>query len=365
MQTTETTLAISSTYRRNPKSRSKSISNQPRCAKHRPKGTPAIPCARNAFLKTVFQPIPAYLAGCGIQFSTEEIKGLTDKTPTYIVESANNCLQKLGSSIRLQSTSNLDHDCFIVQKALSEKLSEGQAVKFGFQKGKFSLSIKHTYWEDFPQYDLFYLSIGKLEKMCSVTADLFKQFVSYYAKSQNICYATDYGYYVYKLEYLEQYYYDDDVSMNEYEEACKVYEDEGVAFKTFAELKKMSVSSVELRSAIQAAYKDTSNVDDELMTLMLQGIDLFETDSIANYSTFVEGDIPFIHLFAIMWKEDVLMEDAIENLNVRIEDSNEFPMPKYLQFVTPDSLEPLFKTQFPVEFAKWWNKFYHLLKYYE
>lgn len=366
MQESKEKAITTPTSRKNTRSRCECQQHRTRHSKNQSKKTSTLRCTGNAFLKAEFQPIPALIAGCGLQFNAAKVESLTGDVPAYITSTANNMLKQLNQETLLQSSSNLDVDCLAAYNAITDLLNNDQQIIFDFYKNQYSIFIRYSYWKDFPSDVLFYLPIGALENMRPETAGLFKQFIAYYAKTQNICFATNYDYYMDVIDNISNCDedVDDEEISNEFLEACKLYQANGIALTTFEELKKMSVSYKSLKKAIFANLKEAGD-DEKLLNQMLKGIELLKTDSIMNYNVVFEDSVPFADLFTIIWKNDYLTTDVVNYINCSLESTNEFPMPLNNQVITPNCTNVPPKNTYPVEFANWYFDLYDILEKYE
>lgn len=361
MQTTKNTTAIPSAYSKDSRRRTKQFDNSSGYKPKRATHSSPYPTSKNSFLKTIFQPIPAYLAGCGLSFTLDQIQKLRSNTPAYIVATANNYLKLMGIEKLLQSTGNLDKDCVSVHNTLSKALPLNQSLSFEFYQNQFSICITQSYWSEFPDWELFYLPISGVEEMCPKTANLFKQFISYYAQSQHISFPADHNYFASILN--DEFVSDDD---NVLIEEVELYTN-GKAGQTFQEIQELHISPDALKAAILANI-ESSESDKELLNLMIEGIDLLRTDSMFNYSRQYETEDyygEFINLFAIVWKIDEVVNYAVEYANSDLQELPIFPMAECFRGLTPTDKELFQKSTFPVDFSEWWYKFNEILSNYE
>lgn len=360
MQATKTATAIPSAYRKNIHQRAH-LNHPFGHSTKRSTASASRPAPRNGFLKTVIQSIPASRAGCGLIFQPHEIQNLRSNTPAYIIATANNYLKLRGINKCLKSTGNLDEDCVSVYSTLAEILPDVQDLSFEFYKSQYSICITHSFWGDFTNGEVFFLPIGGIEKMSPPIADLFKQFISYYAKSQEIYFPAEQSYFSPVIN---------DVSMldedNEYESEIELYTN-GIAGQTFKQIQELQVNPDALKIAIYTCI-DSSQSDRELLNLMIEGVNLLRTDSICNYSRQYDTDdyyCDFSSLFAIVWAADFLVESATHAAKSDMWESEFFPIPTYFQSLTPTDKElPKKKKTYPVDFSNWYSKFNNKLSDY-
>lgn len=315
--------------------------------------------SRFDFLKTVIKPFPAYSVGFGFDFDTDEIKQLCGREPTYIIATANNYLKLLGSKKQLQSTGNLAYDCVAASSALSTELPENQFIDFCFFKGQFSLCIYTDYSGSFPDYFLFYLPIAIVNDMPFALAALFKQFISSYVNSQSISLPDEHYHFSMMLD--TEFYGEQDYICDDLNEVVELYT-KGKASKVFDEIRSIHVNADTLRESIIAYQPHVEDKYRQLLNLMIQGIDLFKGHNICEYAYYTLGDeCLFPTLFAIIWEDDLLVQNVVEMVNFEFNECENQPIPYSWKALTPNDTEILIRDNYPIDFANWWMKMYNVI----
>lgn len=332
----------------------------PKRSNRRSKKAPAS-CRRsgNDFLKECFQSIPAYELGYGLSFSEEEKDLVTGDTSDYLVRSANTCLSLLGIDKHITSSGQLDKDCFVIHKELNGCLPENTELEFDFYKGQFSIFLQMPYKGSFPDYALFFLPIGGVDKMGEALAAVFKKFISYLSSTQRIPFPYSHWDFSTMLEDWEPIEEEEDVD-EELVDIIIEYK-EGHIRDIMQEINGMEVSKEALLEEIgQVDLLESYDLD--LVDLMIEGVNLLSSGCIMDYEC--PDKTEFKRLFCLVWKDNLLVDVVSDNMNVDLQEV-EYTGPYVWSNITPESKELIKETTYPTDFSTWWMKIFKILERYE
>ena len=313
----------------------------------------------NGFLKECFQTIPAYEVGYGLSFTDKEAALITADTSGYLVSSANNCLRLLNVDKQIPFSGQLEKDCHIIDKELRRCLPENIILEFDFCKEQFSIILQAPYAGSFPDYALFFLPIGGVDKMGEALAAVFKKFVSYLSLTQRIPFPYSHWDFSTMLEDWEPIGEEEDVD-EELVDIIIEYK-EGHIRDVMQEINGMEVSKEVLLEEIEQGDL-LESYDLDLVDLMIEGVNMLSSDCIMDYEC--SDRTEFKRLFCLVWKDDLLVDVVSDNMNVDLQEV-EYTGPYLWSNITPDSKELIKETTFPTDFTTWWMKIFKILERYE
>lgn len=314
----------------------------------------------NGFLKTRLQAIPAYEAGYGLRFTSNEGELITDGTADHLIQTANNCLRLMGADRRLLSSGKLDRDCYVVNKALMEYLPEDTSLEFDFYEHRFSILLQSPYRDSFPDYTLFFFPVCGVDKMGDALAGAFKKFVAYLCQTQRIPFPYTHWDFSVLLEDWEPIDEDEEDVDEELMDSIIDY-NEGHAHDVMQEIRGIVVSKEELLEAL-STVDILECYDIDFVDAMIEGVELLGTDCITDYHC--PDKFEFSRLFCLVWRNDRLVEAVEDNMNVDLQEVED-TRPYIHTFHNPESDILIQETTFPSDFATWWMKISNLLGRYE
>lgn len=312
------------------------------------------------FLRTCFQPIPAYEAGIGLSFSENEKRLITDQTADYLIRTANNCLRLLGVDKQLSSSGKLDRDCHAIHKALTEHLPEDTALEFCFYEKQFSLLLQVPYRGSFPDYTLFFFPICGVDKMGDTLATVFKKFVAYLRQTQKISFPYTHWDFLALLEDWEPMDEDEEDVDEELMDSIIDY-NEGHVRDVMQEINSAIVSKEKLLEELSTVDL-LESYDLDLVDAMIEGVTLLGSDCIMDYEC--PEQFEFNRLFCLVWRDDRLVEAVTDNMNVDLQEAEDI-RPYIHSPLTPESETLIKETTFPSDFSTWWLNIYKILERYE
>lgn len=314
----------------------------------------------NSFLKTGLQTIPAYEAGYGLCFTSNEEELITDSTADHLIQTANNCLRLMGADRQLLSSGKLDRDCYAINRALTEHLPEDTSLEFDFHEHRFSILLQSPYRGSFPDYTLFFFPVCGVDKMGDALADAFKKFVAYLCQTQRISFPhTHWDFSVLLEDYGPMDEDEEDVD-EELMDSIIDY-NEGHACDVMQEIGGVAVSKEELLE-ILSTVDLLESYDLDFVDALIEGVSLLGSDCITDYQCPDQFD--FRRLFCLVWRNDRLVEAVADNMNVDLQEVED-TRPYIHSFLTPESETLTKETTFPSDFATWWMKIFNLLERYE
>lgn len=330
--------------------RKKHSLNRPGSDRRKKKSPSPIRLSRCNFLNTVFAPIPAHTKNCCLLLNADERKNIKKNDAGYIIRSANNILKQIYSSTLLEDTGNLEKNCLVVYQTLKNELPDNIKFKIDFHKRQLSI-ILYKAAPIAQEFTLFFLPISKVSTMNETMATLFKQFISFLAKSQGFDFPDIHADFAYALEYPDDEEEEEEGVM---QETIKQY-NSGVAKKVFDEIKSMSVNPLSLQTDILEYRKIADAGQQDLIDLLLEGIGILRTGDLSKYSPspYSEYNDDFLRTCAITWEIDCISAYVTELINSDLQEAQENPYPYYHKAITPESNILLKENSFTLNLTTW------------
>lgn len=353
MQEIQVHTGVSSENWQHPDGRKEHSLNHPRSGRRKKKGSSPIRLPRCNFLNTVFAPIPAHTKDCCLILSADERKNIKKNDAGYIIRSANNILKQISSSTLLEDTGNLEKNCLAVHQTLTNELPDDIKFKIDFHKKQFSI-ILYKAAPIAKEFTLFFLPIAKVSTMDSTMGTLFKQFISFLSKSQGFDFPDTHSDFAYALEYSnedEEYEEDEENIMIA---TIKQYNN-GEPKKVFDEIKRMSVNPLTLRADILEHRKTADAGQQDLIDLLVEGIDILRTGDLRKYnpSPYTDYYNDFLRTCAITWEIDCISDYVTELINSDLQEEIINPYPYYHKAITPKSKTLFTENSFTINLTTW------------
>jgi hypothetical protein len=308
-------------------------------------------------------------------FSEIDVDG--EKSCKQLYDSALNYMHLLGNESIIPLTGNKYEDIIIIYNALKSALPGGQKLNIDDYKKELSFEI-YDECEGFPEVFTF-LPVNAVQRMSTSMADLFLEFVKFYASSQGILGHSDHGdidyileeYIPQELEGWKEEGHDKDGRAN-FEKYLSGYIPE-----LFKAIESISTTSEILLQKCLDIRSSVTGTDLILLDVIIEGIPLLDSDSITRYSYSDNFDdeqeydcdevtpVEFDRTFAIIWDSKDWFCDCLEEwIN---NDINEFGCQGATSWniILPETTKLFTLSEYPVKFYEWYCKLYETLELYE
>lgn len=348
--------------------------NQIRSKGAREKACPGSGCPANDFLKERFVDIP-------LEFDLDvDIDRRIDKEKSIdnVFSSIRRYLSLLGVDMKTKPTGRFTYDINLALIELDENITErGVYSNLELNGDILSVHIVRSY----KVFDLsfVFLPISSVKRMPSPLADVFVDFVGFYARTQGICLPIEHNYFYFHIcEENEGFF--DDYEYTKYsdsaKEARKSYRD-GEYSQWFSRIASSMKSDKEILELLRALKSSCSGKDLELISCMEDGVSVLSSGCITSFNynpDMNDCDVlngcydyePFdiSRNYAICWDfNDPVTQIIEEYINRLIREVCCYGVTESV-ILSPETSSVFVKNPFPEMFEKWFMKFLNLLEEY-
>ncbi|TYK35619.1 hypothetical protein [Bacteroides pyogenes] len=348
--------------------------NQIRSKGAREKACPGSGCPANDFLKERFVDIP-------LEFDLDvDIDRRIDKEKSIdnVFSSIRRYLSLLGVDMKTKPTGRFTYDINLALIELDENITErGVYSNLELNGDILSVHIVRSY----KVFDLsfVFLPISSVKRMPSPLADVFVDFVGFYARTQGICLPIEHNYFYFHIcEENEGFF--DDYEYTKYsdsaKEARKSYRD-GEYSQWFSRIASSMKSDKEILELLRALKSSCSRKDLELISCMEDGVSILSSGCITSFNynpDMNDCDVlngcydyePFdiSQNYAICWDfNDPVTQIIEEYINCLIREVCCYGVTESV-ILSPETSSVFVKNPFPEMFEKWFMKFLNLLEEY-
>ncbi|WP_394287264.1 hypothetical protein [Bacteroides pyogenes] len=348
--------------------------NQIRSKGAREKACPGSGCPANDFLKERFVDIP-------LEFDLDvDIDRRIDKEKSIdnVFSSIRRYLSLLGVDMKTKPTGRFTYDINLALIELDENITErGVYSNLELNGDILSVHIVRSY----KVFDLsfVFLPISSVKRMPSPLADVFVDFVGFYARTQGICLPIEHNdFYFHICEENEEFFdnYEDLEYSDSAKEARKSYRD-GEYSQWFSRIASSMKSDKEILESLRALKSSCTRKDLELISCMEDGVSILSSGCITSFNynpdmndcDVLNGcyDYPPFDInrnYAICWDfNDPVTQIIEEYINCLIREVCCYGVTESV-ILSPETSSVFVKNPFPEMFEKWFMKFLNLLEEY-
>ena len=348
--------------------------NQIRSKGAREKACPGSGCPANDFLKERFVDIP-------LEFDLDvDIDRQIDKEKSIdnVFSSIRQYLSLLGVDMKTKPTGKFAYDINLALVELDENITE-TGVYSNLELNGDILSVHIVRYYKVFDLSFVFLPISSVKRMSSPLADVFVDFVGFYARSQGICLPMEHeDFYYHICEEHKEFF--DDYEDSEYSESAKEvrksYRD-GEYSQWFSRIASSMKSDKEILESLRALKSSCSGKDLELISFMEDGVSILSSGCITSFNynpDMNDCDVlngcydyePFdiSRNYAICWDlNDHVTQMIGEYINCLIREVCCYGVTESV-VLSPATSSVFVKSPFPEMFEKWFIKFLNLLEEY-
>ncbi len=287
----------------------------------------------------------------------------------FLYNSALNYCHLLGKKFDPELTGKYYDDLIRIYNEFDRQIPDKYSLNFDVVDNELYFVIYAN--SDFPNQFVF-LPIKNIELMEPKMAKIFKQFVSYYSKSQGILFHGQHM----DIDYIVDVWFGEILEYStEYDEedirVAKMYT-EGKIPDLFNEISRISITPGVLEKECKAIYNEVSSQDQELLNIILKGIPLLSSQRMDSFSyrpdeqniSYDNGSVEFERILAIIWDEDYLWDQLVRVINSEL---GEFGggEPVQCMRLDPSTEELLQISDYPMKFYDWFIELIEKINKYE
>lgn len=353
-------------HRQNLNERTKNVGHQLRCPASQKKGAPKVRQTDNCFLKEKFAPVES------ARFDTC-FSGVKDRegNSDYLFKSVVRYFELVKEPFTLSPSGNFSLDCHNLYNALKKILPEDIGINFDCRNRDIELLLFRV-WNKFPSGMLFYIPISPLKRMNEKLQECVIAFLGLIQRLQGVSMPwnnQDINYFISEEYGIDMDEEDMDSTFKEIRDSYNTGE-----VVTYMKMIDNSVRfPIEVSNMIERLYLlDFTYAETDLIELIKEGLSIITEDRFFEYDYYPGNCIGYgshcndntdvfdlDRLFSFVWAwedKDMVTYYALESVNNDCQELTEY-MPADIMYLTPDIQQPFIPNDFPVRYAKWFNRF--------
>lgn len=353
-------------YRQNFNERTENVGHQLWCPTATKKSSSEIRKANNDFLNEAFKPVDsARFDSC--------FPGLKNRMAhsEFLFKSVSKYFELVNEPFTLLPSGNLSLDCLNLYNALRSILPEEIGINFDCRNRDIEI-VLFKVWNTFPSGQLFYIPVCPIMRMSPALRDCLIAFFGFMHRYQHISMPWENQDVCYFISDEYGFEWDEEEVDSDFKEIRESY-NSGEARMYMDMINNSVLFPVEISDIIKKLYLlDFTYADIKLIDLLKEGLSIITEDRFFEYDYYPGNCIGYTkyhndsidtfgleRLFSFVWaweNDDMVTNFALEAVNNDCQELTEYS-PADFMYLTLDMQHPFVPNDFPIRYAKWFNRF--------